>query len=234
MIDNIILFILIIVLILYYKEKTKDLHFLNKIYKQKFKFNKFKYKYYNFLSNLIVNPRSNIKIINIFHRFYIKSNDVFLDIGSGDGFNLLYMNKFHKFKKIIGVEIDKNIFELSVKNISLIRNHKIKLVNNDILNYIIPSNVTYIYLFNPFAKYYFKSKISIEELNKYKLLINNIKNSYLLKYRKITIVFANITPINDSEKKILKLFTNNFKTSEINNIKFSMFESVDIGIFTIF
>ena len=57
MIDNIILFILIIVLILYYKEKTKDLHFLNKIYKQKFKFNKFKYKYYNFLCNLIVNPR---------------------------------------------------------------------------------------------------------------------------------------------------------------------------------
>jgi len=231
--DNIILFLLVLILYIHYKQRTKDMNYLNKIYNKKFYFNKFKYKYYNLISILFINPRSDFKILQIFKRFHIKPNDVFLDVGSGDGFNLLYMNKFHNFKKIIGVEIDKDIYNISFYNVKLSKSNKIKVINYDILKYEIPTYVTYIYLFNPFAKTYFKSKISNEEINKYKTLVNNIKHSYKLKNRKIIIVFANVTPINDSEMKVLNLFKNNFNTIIIKKINYQFLESLNIGLFEI-
>ena len=229
--DNFILFLLIFILILHFKDRTKDIYLINKTYNKKFKFNKFYFKYYNLLSILYINPRSDIKTLSIFKRFFIKSNDVFLDIGSGDGFNLLYMNKFHNFKKVIGVELDKTVYNISLYNIKLSKSNKIKVINNDILNYQIPTYVTYIYLFNPFAKVYYKRKISNEELNQYKMLVKNIKHSYSLKNRKITIVFSNITPVNDSSKNILQLFKNNFDKICIHKINYQFFESSNVGIF---
>tara|TARA_B110001469_G_C9620557_1_gene309251 strand:+ start:1088 stop:1810 length:723 start_codon:yes stop_codon:yes gene_type:complete len=232
----IIVLILFFIFFLHKRSQKKGPNLLNKVYNKKFNFNSsFNSNHYNFINNIIVDLRSNLNILNIFKKFDIKNTDSFLDIGSGDGFNLLYMNKFYKFKNIIGVELDKNIFETSINNISLINNDKIQIYNKDALEYIIPPNITYIYLYNPFTSSpIWPSKIYNEEFNKYTRLIDNIKKSYIFKNRQITIIFSNITPLGDSEKKILELFKNNFKIKELIKINSNPIRYTNIGIFNMY
>ena len=147
--DLLLIFILIIFFINYF---TYDISIINNAYNKKFKFDKFQYNYYNSLNKILVNPRSSIKYCKLLSNFNITNKDVILDIGSGEGFNLLYFNKFYKFKKIIGVEIDSNIYNISKINMIISKSNKIKIYNMNVLNYNIPNNINYIYLFNKFRK----------------------------------------------------------------------------------
>ena len=129
---------------------------------------------------------------------------VLLDIGSGDGLVLLYVNKFYNFKKIIGVELDKNIYNKSLDNINKIKNNRIEIININSINYNIPIYINFIYIFNSFNEiiYYIK-------------LIKNINNSFYRKKREIVIFLINI------KKNILDLFKFEFDIIEyeqINNI----------------
>ena len=147
---------------------------------------------------------NNIKqlFISILDKFNITEKDSFLDIGCGNGYNLLYVNLRYSFKKIIGLEIDEKTYKLCKHNIDLIHSKKIDIYNINAVNYKIPNDVNYIYLFNPFAKDYYIRKIDRNELASYRKIILNIKNSYLQNPRKIIIIFLNITPINDVNKEI--------------------------------
>lgn len=219
------LLIILIILILFYKINY-DTNHINYIYNKNFYFNKFKYNYYDMFSKIMITPRSCIQYLKIFDNFRISNNDVVLDIGSGDGLNLLYFNYYHNFKEIIGVEIDQTIYEISKKNIFLSESKKIKLINNNILNYEIPYNVNYIYLFNPFQKNYLFNSYDEEKRN-YDVLIKNILKSYNNNQRKITIIFMNI------ENEILNFFKKYFSSVNVNKTYY-LFLKVQYAIFTIY
>ena len=191
---------------------TKDIDYLNQSYQKKFIFNKYSYNYYGIFTKIILIPRSSIKYLDVLQKLNLNKNDVILDIGSGDGFNLLYFNKKYNFKKIIGVEIDKNIYEISKSNIGMIDNKKIEIYNENILKYDFPTDISIFYLFNPFEQNYFiKDK---EEYNKYFLLANKIKNSYLSNRRSIKIIFMNLNDnkINEIFKKYFNVLEHNYFT----------------------
>lgn len=167
-----------------------DISILNHSYNKKFKFNKFQYNYYNIINKILISPRSSIKFCKILDDFNITQKDAIIDIGSGEGFNLLYFNKYYKFKKIIGVEIDDNIYKISKNNVNISQSNKIDIYNMNVLDYKIPKDINYIYLFNPFRQDYIWG--STQEYDNYKGLISNIKKSYYNKKREITIIFVNI------------------------------------------
>ena len=192
-----------LIVIICYHNFSKNINYINHTYNKKFIFNKFSYNYYNIFNKLMIFPRSSIKYLELIKILKPTKNDVILDIGSGDGLNLLYFNKKFNFKKIIGVEIDRNVYKLCKYNLNLIKSKKIELYNQDILNFNIPNDVTFFYLFNPFEQnYFFKSK---NEYDKYFNLIKNIKKSYMISKRKIFIIFVNI-----NDQKIFDIFSQNF------------------------
>ena len=206
---NSIILLFIFIIYIYF---TKDIDYLSKSYQKKFIFNKYSYNYYDILTKIILLPRSSIKYLNVLQKLNLNKNDVILDIGSGDGFNLLYFNKKYNFKKIIGVEIDKNIYDICKTNIGMIDNKKIEIYNENILKYNFPTDISIFYLFNPFEQNYFiKDK---EEYNKYTKLANKIKDSYLANKRSIRIIFMNLNDnkINEIFKKHFKVLENNYFT----------------------
>jgi SAM-dependent methyltransferase len=196
------LLLLLFILLFIINYSTYDTSILNNSYNKKFKFDKFQYNYYNFINKMLISPRSSIKFCKILDEFNINSKDSILDIGSGEGFNLLYFNKYYKFKKIIGVEIDDIIYEISKNNVIISESNKINIYNMNVLDYKIPNDINYIYLFNPFRQDYIWR--STDEYDKYNNLISNIKQSYESKKREITIIFVNI------DKKISDIFGKNF------------------------
>jgi SAM-dependent methyltransferase len=97
---------------------------------------------------------------------------LFIDIGSGTGRNLLIASEY-PFKRIIGIEISKNLNEIAENNISIYKNTKQKCKNintycSNILDFKLPiCECLIMYFYNPFSEivfYSFLSKI-IEELN---------------------------------------------------------------------
>lgn len=229
---NISHFILLLILILIFNIYFYDKYAIKRDYNKQFKFNNFNYHYYPFYLRLITIFNSSSNCISIFDKFNISSNDSFLDVGSGDGYNLLHVNKKYKFGSIYGVEIDNKIYNQSLYNINLVDSNKIKVYNEDATKFKIPNNINYIYLFNPFAKVFYKKKIDEDELQKYKDVILNIKKSYNENPRKITIVFTNVKPDSDKDNEILKLFSKNFEIKEQDKLFMNMVLRIDYAIFT--
>ena len=126
--------------------------------------------------------------------------------------NLLFFNKFYKFKLILGIEIDDKIFQLCKKNIKLSKSKKIILINKDILKFDISKNENFIYLFNPFEKNFISNMFfsSNYETLKYDKFIKQVLNSFKLNKRKIYIIFMNINDLID------KIFSKKFKVIEDN------------------
>jgi len=82
--------------------------------------------------------------------FAIKEDDAVLDLGSGKGRIVLYLNFKYKIKKIIGVEINTDAFNIS-KELTT-KESNITLYNVDVFetNLINEENINKIILFNPF------------------------------------------------------------------------------------
>ena len=225
-----ILFIFLI-LSIYYKIYYSDNNNLIKSYQKPFVFKNYNYEYYNIITRLFIIFNSSSHSISLLDKFKISSNDTFLDIGSGNGYNLLYVNKKYNFRNLYGVEINKNTYDAAKYNLNLINSNKIKNYNQDVTKFNIPKDVNYIYLFNPFAKEFYSKKIDKDELEKYKKLINKIKISYNKKPRQINIIFVNIKPDSDQEKKVYQLFCNNFNLYDEGSVNINLLLKTKYAIF---
>jgi len=79
---------------------------------------------------------------------------VFLDLGAGMGRAMILAARF-PFKGVLGVEVSPQLAEIAKENIAKCRNklacQAIELVVADAAGYRIPTSVTVVYCFNPFA-----------------------------------------------------------------------------------
>jgi len=96
-------------------------------------------------------------IIKSLKGFPINDDDTVLDLGSGRGRILKYLenSKLYKKNKIIGTEINKNEYILANEycNFKVAKNYNVNVLEN---NFIIEQRVDVIILFNPFNGTYFK------------------------------------------------------------------------------
>jgi SAM-dependent methyltransferase len=81
------------------------------------------------------------------------NNDCLLDIGCGKGRVLIVAAHF-SFKKIIGIELSNQFCKYTEENIAAHKNElsstRFLVVNTDASNFIIPDDVTTVFLYNPF------------------------------------------------------------------------------------
>jgi SAM-dependent methyltransferase len=112
----------------------------------------------------------------------LRSDDVFLDIGSGKG-RVVILSATYPVKRVIGVELSSVLHEIAQHNLSRVEKYlacrDVQLVCSDATQFQIPDDVTVIYLFNPFVGEPFLR------------VIDNIGESFYRHKREIWIFYTN-------------------------------------------
>lgn len=94
-----------------------------------------------------------MRTISTFVEF--EPDDVFVDFGSGKGRVVYLAARHYRFKKVIGVEIASELNAIARANIE--RNLKrlkckdVALVTSDVLNFVIPNDMTIAFFYAPFT-----------------------------------------------------------------------------------
>ena len=82
-------------------------------------------------------------------------DDVLLELGSGMGRIIVFAATKYSFRRIIGVEISSDLHKIAEENVRInrprLRCPQIDLINMDVVDYRIPDDVTFVYLYNPFS-----------------------------------------------------------------------------------
>lgn len=90
-------------------------------------------------------------------------SDVFIDLGSGKGKALLIAGRL-PYKRVIGVELDKDLSRWAAKNIERarprLRAGKVESLNVNILEWAIPDDTSVVFLYNSFVGELFKTVMS--------------------------------------------------------------------------
>jgi SAM-dependent methyltransferase len=107
----------------------------------------------------------------------LSPDDVFLDLGCARG-RVVFFVGLQKIKKVIGIELDKKVYEIAKKNLDSFRFNKnqIEILNISVVDFD-PKEVTVFYMFSPFNDYILER------------VLNNIKQSLDRRAGKIRIVY---------------------------------------------
>jgi len=117
-------------------------------------------------------------LINILDNFVIKENDAIFDFGCGKGGTFPIFIKCG-FKKIGGVELDKEIYDTLISNMNLLEIDTVGFYNCDATTlFDIIDDYNYFYMYDPFEGEIFEK------------VIQNIEESYYRKKREIFIIYT--------------------------------------------
>jgi precorrin-6B methylase 2 len=91
----------------------------------------------------------------LFRHWPITSNDVLLDYGSGKGRTVVWAAANYRFRRIIGIELDRRLIDFAKANLAR-RNGRtlcdeVEFLQVDATEYDVPDDVTIIFFGNPFV-----------------------------------------------------------------------------------
>ena len=107
-------------------------------------------------------PSGNQDIKTILLDLSITHIDSIIDIGSGKGSALVTMCKF-PFKRISGVELSKEMFDIALQNIKILKLQSVSIYNNDATKFEYYKEYNIFYMYNPFPSPIMK--LVMKELN---------------------------------------------------------------------
>lgn len=120
----------------------------------------------------------------------VRTDDVFLDVGCGMGRIVLQAALGYRFRRVIGVELSPELCGFARDNVARIRHRlrckQVELVQSDVGNYPIPTDVTVVFLYNPFGGSVFQRFVA------------RLHDSIERNPRTVTVIYAN-----PREEKIL-------------------------------
>jgi SAM-dependent methyltransferase len=92
----------------------------------------------------------------MFRGCVITPQDVFADLGSGQGRMVCMAARRQPFGRVVGVELVAEFNAVALENVGRMRPklrcQEIELVTADVVEWAIPDDLTYVYLFNPFGR----------------------------------------------------------------------------------
>ncbi|WP_422859908.1 class I SAM-dependent methyltransferase [Flagellimonas sp. S174] len=149
----------------------------------------------------------------LFKHLDIPKDRRFIDIGSGKGRVLLVAAEYG-FKKIIGIELSRSLYQISKKNIDTFKQKRnidsqIEVLNINALDYVFKDDEDIIFLYNPFDEQTLKQ------------LVFNIKSSKNRNNREIKIIYANSIHHKAIEEN-LNVF--NIERMSIYNVGFTIYD----------
>jgi SAM-dependent methyltransferase len=83
----------------------------------------------------------------------VDPTDVFIDVGAGKGRVVLEAAMNYRFGRVIGLELSPELAELARANLSVLagdRRRDVEIIVGDVMQYVLPDDVTVIFLYNPF------------------------------------------------------------------------------------
>lgn len=128
----------------------------------------------------IYEPVRYAHLIKIFHYVQVNHNDVVADVGCGMGRIICFMSGLN-CKTVIGIEHDKHLYGISLKNISNIRVKnagEVKIFHSDAIEYAFHDE-TVIFFYNPFG------------FNTFGKVFNNINHSIEKNPRHVKLIYYN-------------------------------------------
>ena len=112
----------------------------------------------------------------------LTEDDVFVDFGCGKG-RVIFAVAMHRLKKVIGIEVDKTLIDITRTNLTNINKVNINSTSIEVLHFdataFDPKEGTIFYMFNPF------------EYKTMQHVLNNIKTSLITHPRDIRILYNN-------------------------------------------
>lgn len=168
------------------KIKNKDIDFnennKNYIYYEEKLNNKGKRLDYIKQNNLSINNFSHhspscYKLYNVLKKLKINNEDKIIDIGSGKGFALSIFNLYN-FSKITGIELDKELLNISIKNFKILDIKNIELINYDAIKFNKYDEYNLFYFYNPFSKESFKIILDKISIKNNKIIFKNLSKDY--------------------------------------------------------
>lgn len=141
-------------------------------------------------------------LAHIFKKYSFKEQDCFVDIGCGKGRTLIFAAEYG-CRNIVGVEINKKIFEVLRDNTNSYKNKKkaaISIYNINALDMVIDRRMNVFFFFNPF------------HIKIFVYIIKSIIKSYRECPRKILLIF--VYPVESTIKYIER--TGEFRLIEKN------------------
>ena len=170
--------------------KYNLLQILFKVYAIKHFIFDFFYRYNFKQSNLSIIFGSGyepVRYSTLCYCFYLISKfnlkfECFIDLGAGTGKSCLFFSRTLKNIDVIGVELSRELYEISLSNSSLFN---IAFINSDVRNYIIPQKSCLLFMFNPFddlvLNVFIKKNKKLLELNDILIIyVNDVYCDFLL------------------------------------------------------
>jgi SAM-dependent methyltransferase len=85
----------------------------------------------------------------------VSDHDVFLDLGCGTGRVVLEAAARYPFRRVIGVDFVADLTRVAeetvARNRDRLRCRDVEIVTRDVVDYDVPDDVTFVYLYNPFG-----------------------------------------------------------------------------------
>lgn len=126
-------------------------------------------------------PTSWFFLNRAFASFKISRDDVLVDFGSGMG-RAIYVAARQPFGRIVGIEIAQTLNDVALENIRRLgpklRCSNIEIITGDALEFDVPDDMTYAFMFNPFS----------EEL--FSAVLGNIVGSLDRRPRRVTLLYV--------------------------------------------
>ena len=127
-------------------------------------------------------PVGLLQFRRILPRRTVTAEDVFLDIGSGMGRAVL-LAAGYPFRRVIGVELSTQLVDIAQDNIdrsrAKLRCKDVVLVHADAVDYVIPDDVTLVFMYNPVRGENFAA------------VVKNVLDSYDRRPRTLRIAYGN-------------------------------------------
>jgi precorrin-6B methylase 2 len=99
-------------------------------------------------------PISYTDMRQLLSRLTIRPEDVFLDYGAGMG-RAVCLAATYRFKAVLGVEVSPELCRVAIRNLERgrpnFRCKDVRIVNANAVEYLVPTNVSVIFFFNPFG-----------------------------------------------------------------------------------
>ena len=123
------------------------------------------------------NPSPYITIEKLMDQLKLGPDDVFMDLGCGKG-RVLFVAAAQRVKKVIGVEVRKDIFDEAVRNLKNLKsaNAPVEIINGDAAECEVKDGTVF-FMYNPFGQATLESAVK------------NIEASLKANPRKIRIVY---------------------------------------------
>jgi predicted RNA methylase len=108
-------------------------------------------------------PSGWLDLRRVLDRADVTADDVFLDLGCGKGRVVLQAARY-PFRRVMGVELSPVLRDVAAANVEARRAHlrcrDVELVVADAASFVIPDDVTVIYLYNPFRGAVFEAAVA--------------------------------------------------------------------------